>query len=217
MRKVLIAAIGIALIGLASSSFAALGYQHGQTIDFPITITVGSTYELEATVEAQSWGTIPYGTDNFSNQGYGMPRAVVRNIGFLPCTLQAVGNVWAGSEPTTWTMGTTIGSAANNQGVLAGIFTVANDSTQGGRDLVLGDFGDEDVLPISTASGGPATPLKATDTILASATDPATVNGVNVPWGDERTMRFLCQSPTEGTLTAGIQQEITVTIVADAL
>ncbi len=176
------------------------------TIDFPITVVIGPSYMLRATVDPQSWGSVAVAQNLYSNQPQGLPRATVTNVGALNPTLKVLCGIWASGAPT-WTLGTSLGDVGPDRAVLAGVFTVWNDASSGGRDLNATDFGNEDVIGASF--------LYATATVLASPNDGPGVNGVSVPNGSDRSLRFLLQTPTSTPTTLGVEQIITITISAE--
>ncbi|MBN1596285.1 hypothetical protein JW933_10195 [candidate division FCPU426 bacterium] len=211
MKKTLYAVAGLLLFATAAQ--AAVTTITGPTIDFPITVTINEAIMLQADIDP---GLLAFfnqvvNTNVFSNGqffGSGQPRATVMNIGGAQIDLNALVVVAGGM-----TLGTTLGDIADNQGVLAGIFTYYNDATTDptyGIDMVLGKYADDDVL------GGTARVCTATDLSDPADPDPWAdgqfIRGFDVDPGHTRTLRFMLQTPSAVSAIRNIEQTMTVTV-----
>jgi hypothetical protein len=213
MKRILLALLGVAMLaGLASSAFAAAALTQNWTITVsvsgdPVDLQGGGTVGL-------TFGVVAVAGNTVSNQAGGNPRCTVNNAGYASLDYTVLANV------TNWTLGTTLAGAtgpANNQAVLAGLFTAAVTATEAafpaGRDLTVADFGNEDTL--GAAAKTATTDILGRNNALPGAADADIVKGFNVaPTASTRSLRFLFEAPTTVS-GAGIgSQTITVTIGA---
>lgn len=209
MRRTLLAVLAVAMIaGMATQVMAAP--VQGTELTFPITVSFNADSILlwNDGTSLASWGIVGASQNIFSNQTGGQIRHSVEQRGYSTIDFKARAAVT--TVGTAWTLGATLGSAASNQAVVAGIFTEALET---GRTLVLADFANNDVLG--------ATDIVATTNVLArdGAGDPEAIKGYHVPdvpgGYAMRSLRYLLQTPTADT--TGIQQTITITIGANAI
>lgn len=176
-----------------------------------------------------SFGTVDFNTDEFSNLSGGTPRCTLQNLGWATVDY-GVSVVARPVTPTAdaWTLGTVLGDTGPNRCVLAGIFTRPLVSTDDipeiedpvdelpyKRDLVLEDFGDEDVLGPTVKYADDATPdvLARNDTGVEGEDDAVDMKGFNAsPPNTQRSLRFMLQTVHFGTTSW--DQEFLVTLSA---
>lgn len=214
MRRTLLAVLAVALIaGMATSSFAASGVT---SLNFPITVTFnGQDINLvQVGTSLATWGQVGASLDYFSNQAAGEIRHTINQTGYQRIDFQV-----SAACSTGWTLaGTLGGNTADNTCVLAGIFTEAVESGSPSRLLVIGDFGNDDV--ITSALRTADTDNLARNNSLADPDDSEELKGYNVPIVPggfaTRSLRYVLRTPPTVSGTGTAQQTITITIGAIA-
>lgn len=214
MRKLLLSVLAVALIaGMAVSAHSA-----NLTQVYPITVTfVADEIDLVTTgTPLATWGDVGASQNMLSNLAGGEIRHSVTQQGYAQIDFTAIATCVSG-----WTLAGTIGAnTADNTAVLACIFTEAVETGTPSRLLVIGDFGDEDVLAESTSVQATIDNL-ARNNALADPDDVDAIKGFSVPDlpgnNAERSARYVLQTPPTVSGTGVNQQTITITIGAVAL
>lgn len=203
-----------ASLGMGEAAIAAPAI----SVAWPIGIAVATdAIDLVAIISPLHFGWVAPGSAVFSNQPQGLPRCTISNHGYAVIDYTASATITSASGPA-WMLGPALGSAGFDTCVVAAIFTKPLDTASdyyGGysRDLVLADFGNNDVL-----SGVPlvaSTDALARDNSNDDPDDEENVKGYNVqplPGMTERSMRFMVQTPT--MVSSSNEQFITVVIGA---
>lgn len=215
MARCLVHLIVLSLFLLPSSLLAADRIDVKMASTYPITAVAYSEIVLAADGyqgEPVPFGRLAFGSDNLSNQPMGMPRCSVGYYGYDTIDYLVQASVSGG-----WTLGSALGDVGIDRCVIAGIFTAAlleSEFPVYGRDLVMSDFADDDVLG--------ATAVRATTDVLArnnSNPDPddyEEVKGYHVIGGlpnSDRSMRFLFQTPLADTTGNSHSIQIIFTVV----
>ncbi len=210
MRRTLYAVLAVALIaGLAASA------QAGTTLQFPITVIFNADQINLTTdvVDPLTWGTVGADQDILSNRAGGQIRINVENIGY-----SRVDYTVLGACTTGWTLTQALDPTGDNNCTLAGIFTApvleAENPGTYGRDLVIGDFAANDIVPTAAAAQASATVLARDDT--GTDDDPVYMKGFNVPENvggtTVRSLRFMLQTPQSVAGSGTAEQTINVTL-----
>ncbi|MEW6517017.1 MAG: hypothetical protein AB1439_08940 [candidate division FCPU426 bacterium] len=172
------------------------------SVAWPIGIAVAyGEIDLVAITNSMHFGWVAPGSAVFSNQPQGLPRCTISNHGYAVVDYTVSATITSAGGPA-WILGPTLGSAGYDTCVIAAIFTkpldTASDFTGGySRDLVLADFGDNDVLSGMPLVAG--TDVLARDNSNVDPDDPENVKGYNVqpvPGMTERSLRFMVLTPT---------------------
>ncbi len=164
---------------------------------YPISIELNNDLVIAALMsdspDPVSFGRVPFNSSNLSNQLAGKPRFTIHYNGYDTIDYAVKAEISGG-----WTLGATIGDVGVNKCVIAGIFTapvLASElSAPYGRDLVVADFDNNDVL------GNTPTAASLSNLFADNGADPFWMSGYSVstvPTGStQRSMRFLFQTPT---------------------
>jgi len=194
MKKTMIALMAIAAFGV--SLLAVSQAEAATTAAITVTVTIRNL-SVAVSPSAVAFGTVPTSSNNVSTA------VDVTNDGNVTetYTLQLTGT-------DLLTVGETETAAALNTFVLQALF-----QADGGTAAVSGDFGadtgaDDDVVK---AAGGAQT-ASASVYAWTGSTD----NGAAVPATTVLDLYFKYSAPTSDTATAGVQEELTVTITATA-
>lgn len=215
MKKILLSVCAAVLVaGLASSSFAAETAQM-----YRIYVNINSA-DIDLTGASDySWGAIAPGTDSYSNDAQGQPRATVTQAGYATIDLNA--SYYISATGTAWTANdddytTSPAMTVANNVRIAGIFTAPLNAAQYAIDDLLDDgvanlsvnadyyldvdnthFADDDILP----AGAAFTP-RASTTVLARTGEQAQFLGSGVtPANNTRNLRFRVDAPPAGSST----------------
>ena len=222
MRKYLIPVLGaMMLAGISVSAFAAAT----PTTELSWVVTVSmNDVEIDLTRAdtdngLRNWGTFAPNANAFSDGEGGNPRLTLSNLGNATIDYGVQASVSATSG-TAWTLGTTLGDTGMDQCVLAGIFTrplgvgeSEPPNPEYERDLVLADFGDEDVLGGTMVYGDDTTPNVLARNDTGTDDDDWYFEPYDCPTSNsERSLRLLLQMPDLGSNTA--QMEFLITIGA---
>ena len=219
MKKRILGTLGLVLFtGTVTQSFAA----PVTDLNWTVSVTM-NVYPIDLTRDPSDgsidWGVVAPNTDNPSNLAQGQPRLTLWNRGYVTIDYGVAVSVSSPSG-TAWALGTSLGDTGLNRCVLAGIFTRPLNVGESDppdpnyeRDLIVADFGDEDVLGALTIYGDDVTPNVLARNDTGTDDDALFFKPYNCTSNNStRSLRLLLQTPDYGS--EGQEQQFVINITA---